>query len=82
MMELAELNKRHGLFIPTPGQPEQEYLSLYYEKMGWFHSKSQYMLNLTQDIPLAMKYTGFPSMPPTKDNVVRLYNELLADYLE
>jgi hypothetical protein len=82
MMELAELNKRHGLFIPTPGQPEQEYLSYYYEKMGWFHSKSQYQLNLTQDIPLAMKYTGFPSMPPTKDNVVRLYDELLAQYLD
>jgi hypothetical protein len=82
MMELAELNKRHGLFIPTPGQPEQEYLSSYYEKMGWFHSKSQYTLNLTQDISLAMKYKGFPSMPPTKDNVVRLYDELLAHYLE
>jgi len=82
MMELAELNKRHGLFIPTPGQPEQEYLSYYYEKMGWFYSKSQYNLNLTQDIPLAMKYTGFPSMPPTTDNVVRLYDELLAQYLD
>jgi uncharacterized protein (TIGR00661 family) len=82
MMELAELNKRHGLFIPTPGQPEQEYLSTYYEKMGWFHSKSQYTLNLTQDIPLAMKYTGFPAMPTTKGNVVRLYDELLAHYLE
>jgi hypothetical protein len=82
MMELAELNKRHGLFIPTPGQPEQEYLSYYYEKMGWFYSKSQYQLNLAQDIPLAMKYKGFPSMPTTKDNVVRLYNELLAQYLD
>jgi hypothetical protein len=82
MMELAELNKRSGLFIPTPGQPEQEYLSYYYEKMGWFHSKSQYHLNLKQDIPLAMKYKGFPSMPLTKDNVVHLYDKLLAQYLD
>jgi hypothetical protein len=82
MMELAELNKHHGLFIPTPGQPEQEYLSYYYEKMGWFYSKSQYQLNLKQDIPLAMKYKGFPSVPPTKDNAIRLYDELLAEYLD
>jgi hypothetical protein len=82
MMELAELNKRHGLFIPTPGQPEQEYLSYYYEKMGWFHSISQYKLNLEQDIPLARKYTGFPSVPPTRDNVKRLYDGLLAQYLD
>ena len=41
MMEIAELDKRHALFIPTPGQTEQEYLSWYYEKNGWFHSQSQ-----------------------------------------
>jgi hypothetical protein len=82
MMELAELNKRNGLFIPTPGQPEQEYLSDYYEKMGWFHSKSQYHLNLPQDIHRAMKYKGFPSMPKTKENIGRLYDELMAQYLD
>ena len=82
MMELAELRKRHGLFIPTPGQPEQEYLSYYYEKMGWFHSISQYKLNLAQDIPLARKYTGFPSVSSTRDNIKRLYDELLAQYLD
>jgi uncharacterized protein (TIGR00661 family) len=82
MMELAELNKRHGLFIPTPGQPEQEYLSYYYEKKGWFHSISQYKLNLAQDIPLARKFTGFPSVPPTGANVKRLYDELLVQYLD
>ena len=82
MMELAELNKRHGLFIPTPGQTEQEYLSYYYEKMGWFYSKSQYHLDLAHDIPRAMTYKGFPSMPKTRENVERLYNELLAQYLD
>ena len=28
LMEIAELEKQHALFIPTPGQTEQEYLSL------------------------------------------------------
>jgi hypothetical protein len=82
MMELAELNKRHGLFIPTPGQPEQEYLSYYYKNKGWFYSKSQYKLNLAQDIPLAMKHNGFPVMPKTEANVARLYDEVLSQYID
>ncbi|MCK7475095.1 MAG: hypothetical protein MZV49_19795 [Rhodopseudomonas palustris] len=40
-----------GFLFRHLGQPEQEYLSDYYEKMGWFYSKSQHNLNLVQDIP-------------------------------
>ena len=75
MMELAELEKKAGLFIPTPGQTEQEYLSWYYEKNGWFFSKSQYHLDLPGDISTARKYAGFPDMPATEENVRRLYDE-------
>lgn len=50
MMELAELEKRQGLLTPTPGQTEQEYLSRYYAKMGWFYSQSQYRLSLPDDV--------------------------------
>ncbi len=82
MMELAELQKKKGLFIPTPGQTEQEYLSWYYQKQGWFPSQSQYRLDLAADIPAAQGYTGFPDMPSTEENVNRLYTELLAGYLE
>jgi hypothetical protein len=82
MMELAELKQKAGLFIPTPGQTEQEYLSWYYEQKGWFFSKSQYDLDLPADIGTARKYAGFPAMPATGENVRRLYDELLAGYLE
>jgi len=82
MMELAELKKKAGFFIPTPGQTEQEYLSWYYEKKGWFFSQDQYHLNLLGDISTAGKYTGFPAMPSTDENVRCLYNNLLAGYLE
>jgi UDP:flavonoid glycosyltransferase YjiC (YdhE family) len=82
MMELAELKKKRGLFIPTPGQTEQEYLSWYYQKQGWFHSQSQYRLKLAEDVPAARGYSGFPDMPTTADNVNRLYNDLLCAYLE
>ena len=82
MMELAELGKKRCLFIPTPGQTEQEYLSWYYQKQGWFYSQSQYRLDLAKDLPAAREYTGFPDMPSTRENVSGLYNDLLADYLE
>jgi len=82
MMEMAELEKRHGLFIPTPGQTEQEYLSRFYRRQGWFLSKSQYRLDLPRDVELAMSYRGFPEMPKTRENVRRLYDELLSKHLE
>lgn len=82
MMELAEMGKKAALFIPTPGQTEQEYLSWYYERNGWFFSKSQYRLDLPRDISTAREYAGFPEMPSTDENVRRLYADLLAGYLE
>ncbi len=82
MMELAELGKKAGLFIPTPGQTEQEYLSWYYDHRGWFYSKSQYDLDLSADIRTAGTFSGFPEMPATDANVRLLYDNLLADYLE
>jgi hypothetical protein len=81
LMEIAELDKKHALFIPTPGQTEQEYLSWYYEKMGWFLSQSQYRLNLQEDIRAARQFTGFPTVPKTRENVQRLYDEVLGQYL-
>jgi hypothetical protein len=82
VMELAELGKKHALFIPTPGQTEQEYLSWDYEQKNWFYSKSQYDLDLASDIPEARKYSGFPVVPATAGNVNRLYRDVLAGYLE
>jgi hypothetical protein len=82
MMELSELQKHRALFIPTPGQTEQEYLSWYYQERGWFHSQSQYRLDLPEDIAAAGSFSGFPDMPGTEQNIARLYHDVLADYLE
>ena len=82
MMELAEIQKRHGLFIPTPGQTEQEYLSAYYQTKGWFMSQSQKDLDLSVDVPAANHFKGFPSMPTTEQNVRHLYEDVLAAYVE
>jgi hypothetical protein len=82
MMDLAELEVKNGLFIPTPGQWEQEYLSAYYQRRGWFMSRSQFRLKLRRDVERAQGFSGFPQMPKTQENVRRLYDELLAQYLE
>jgi len=82
MMELAELGKHHALLVPTPGQTEQEYLAGYYRQNGWFYTQQQHRLKLADDLRAAEKYSGFPEMPGTEENVQRLYDEVLAGYLE
>lgn len=64
VMELAELNKNRVLFLPTPGQSEQEYLADYYERQKYFHHVSQYRLKLKKAIEEAKEFTGFS--PPWK----------------
>jgi hypothetical protein len=82
MMDLAEIGLKNGLFIPTPGQWEQEYLSSYYRRKGWFMSKGQTALRLSRDIEKAEGYKGFPEMSHTDKNARKLYQEHLARYLE
>jgi hypothetical protein len=82
MMDMAELGKKCGFFIPTPGQTEQEYLSQYYNEKKWFYSKNQYRLNLIKDIENAEEYQGFPQLPKTEENMKRLYEEVFAQYLD
>jgi uncharacterized protein (TIGR00661 family) len=82
VMEIAELGKKKCLFIPTPGQTEQVYLSQYYQKKGWFYSKSQYSLDIVRDVAEAEKYSGFPQMRDSQSNAEKLYEELFAPYLE
>lgn len=78
MMELAELGLRHALFIPTPGQTEQEYLARYYRRRGWFLSRSQYRVDLARDVPAAAAYRGFPAMSRAAENAAGLYQALFA----
>ncbi len=81
VMELAELGKKEILFVPTPGQTEQEYLSAYYEDMGWIHSASQHNLDLIADVAHARKMKGFPPMNVSDDNIRMLYDRVIEAYL-
>jgi hypothetical protein len=82
LMELAELGKNQALLIPTPGQTEQEYLSWYYRQKNWYYSVNQKHLDLADDVAKTRDFPGFPAMARTAENRKRLYNELLAEYLE
>lgn len=57
IMDLACLGIK-ALFIPTPGQTEQEYLADYFFKKGIYFFKRQDEFNLLQDIPEALKFPG------------------------
>jgi uncharacterized protein (TIGR00661 family) len=69
VMELAELNKKKALFLPTPGQTEQEYLASYYERQGYFHSVSQYRLQLKKAVEDARQFEGFTPLWRTERSV-------------
>jgi uncharacterized protein (TIGR00661 family) len=81
VMELAELEKTGILFIPTPGQTEQEYLSSYYEEMGWVHSVPQDRLDLVADVARSRTMRGFPPTGGSSDNIRKLYDRVIEGYL-
>lgn len=51
--------KNRAMLIPTPGQPEQEYLARYQLSKGRFGYAAQDYLNLDEDLAKAKKYPGF-----------------------
>jgi uncharacterized protein (TIGR00661 family) len=69
VMELAELDKKRALFIPTPGQTEQEYLAAYYEKQNFFHCVSQYSLQLKKNVEESKDFTGIVPLWKTQQSV-------------
>jgi len=49
VMEFSALGKK-ALFVPTPGQTEQEYLAGYYKDNRYFNYVDQSRMNITEDI--------------------------------
>jgi hypothetical protein len=58
IMDLAAIGAK-ALLIPTPGQTEQLYLADLHKKNGQALRRSQYVLDLKQDIPEALCFNGF-----------------------
>ncbi len=59
LMELANLGKR-ALFVPTPGQSEQEYLARFHREHGHVWSSTQKELDIPRDLPRAEAASGMP----------------------
>ena len=57
MMELAELKKKKGLFIPTPGQTEQEYLAGILQKQGLIFTISQNKFSILNAVQQAKQFS-------------------------
>lgn len=58
IMDLAAMGKK-AVFVPTPGQTEQEYLARLFDEKKMHHSVSQQKLKLADAIRNSEHYTGF-----------------------
>ena len=62
VMELAGLGKKNILVVPTPGQPEQEYLAVHLRELGLAHFQAQENLALAEGLEKAGELAGFASL--------------------
>jgi uncharacterized protein (TIGR00661 family) len=76
IMDLGALNKK-AIFIPTPGQTEQEYLAGYFMKkqIAYFEKQSQF--DLVRALKESEKYSGFEN-PVEKGFLQRRINTILS----
>ncbi len=59
VMDMVTLNKK-AVFIPTPGQPEQEYLAARLTENKWFYHESQDNFNLLRALERSKNFS-FPA---------------------
>jgi uncharacterized protein (TIGR00661 family) len=77
IMDVAVVGTK-ALFIPTPGQIEQEYLSEYHNKLGTFYSVSQNSIHLESDVSIAQEKTGITkecNVNKTVENILQIITE-------
>mgnify|MGYP001386764589 CR=1 FL=1 len=77
IMELNSLGKS-AVIIPTPGQPEQEYLSEYLNRNGRFIGISQHEINKISHISSGdLKHSGgdYPDSVPLLENVLNILSD-------
>jgi uncharacterized protein (TIGR00661 family) len=73
VMDLATLGKKNIIFVPTPGQPEQEYLATKFKSEGIAYSVEQNDLLIERDMKWANDFKGFDCS---------ITNDLLMDAIE
>ncbi|MBN2856947.1 MAG: hypothetical protein JXN63_00960 [Candidatus Delongbacteria bacterium] len=74
VMELVSYGKK-ALFIPTPGQTEQEYLARYYKNKSYFSYVSQEEMELERDV-IDLNDKNIPCLVPNK--ISGIINEIVS----
>jgi len=77
IMDLAVIDAK-ALFIPTPGQIEQEYLSRYHNELGTFYSVTQDAVSLETDVHIAKQKTGITrecNVKKTVESILQLITD-------
>lgn len=80
VMEVASLQKR-AVFIPTPGQTEQEYIALHLLKKGFAFSVQQKSFEVNKTLFLAQQFY-YRDYPILMNNMEEALREFLLKYFE
>lgn len=70
IMDLSATGQR-ALLVPTPGQPEQEYLAEELHQQGYCHAVRQEELDLSVDLERACHTTGITARAGAPDHLLR-----------
>ncbi|MCB9300121.1 MAG: glycosyltransferase [Lewinellaceae bacterium] len=76
LMDLFAMGKK-ALLIPTPGQPEQEYLAKNLQVQGVFPFQTHSTIDLAKGLSAAEEYTGFPKSGRTGEGLEAAIGALL-----
>jgi uncharacterized protein (TIGR00661 family) len=77
IMDLMTLGKKRVIFVPTPGQTEQEYLAVEMDKRKIAIAVSQHNFDLSKTIRRLKDYHGFDA----SEHPVNLLDEAIQDLL-
>ena len=77
VMDLCRLGKK-AIFVPTPGQTEQEYLASQLEKMGVAYFQNQNEFDLLPALEKSKKYKGFEGYPHSANLLADAVDTLLS----
>ncbi len=75
VMDLSVLGKK-AIFVPTPGQTEQEYLAKYLKDKGFYYFQKQNNFNIEEALEQSKKFKGLKINYPLFD----MYQELENKY--
>lgn len=80
IMDLIKLGKK-GIFIPTPGQTEQEYLAAVLLKQGVYYATGQKNIDLKKALQEASKFP-YQRIDQLQAHAYTIYEQVLDEWLE